>query len=115
MAIFAQERCDDYRFSGKERKDFGLTNFYTHNRHWRPLHARADDAARSLLRTAKTSPSRRHRHMNAPLPESIRKALETVTLDDNPRSGLRRSHNCSLAGAAGQAVFGVEPACHTEI
>ena len=46
--------------------------------------------------------------MNAPLPESIGKALETVTLDDKPRSGLRRSHKYSVAGAAGHAGFGVE-------
>jgi hypothetical protein len=53
--------------------------------------------------------------MNAPLPESIRKALETVTLDDNPRSGFRRSHKYSVAGAAGQGVFGVEPVRHAEV
>ena len=46
--------------------------------------------------------------MNAPLPESIRKALESVTLDDNPQRGLRRSHKRSVDGAAGQAGFGVE-------
>ncbi len=38
--------------------------------------------------------------MNAPLPEHIRKALETVTLDDNPRSGLRRRH--TYAGGAAE-------------
>jgi hypothetical protein len=52
--------------------------------------------------------------MNAPLPESIRKALESVALDDNPRSGLRRSHKYSSAGAAGWAVFGVERVCRAE-
>lgn len=46
--------------------------------------------------------------MNAPLPEHIRKALETVTLDDNPQSGLRRRHRYAANGAAGRAVFGVE-------
>ncbi|HYN59721.1 MAG TPA: hypothetical protein VET87_09225 [Rubrivivax sp.] len=46
--------------------------------------------------------------MNAPLPESIRKALESVTRDDKPRSGLRRSHKYSAAGEAGRAVVGVE-------
>jgi hypothetical protein len=57
--------------------------------------------------------------MNAPLPESIRKALESVTLDDNPRSGLRRrltsaqrklcrSHKYAAHGAAGRRGFGVE-------
>jgi hypothetical protein len=46
--------------------------------------------------------------MNAPLPEHIRKALETVTLDENPQRGFRRRHKCS-GGAAGCAGFGVEP------
>jgi hypothetical protein len=46
--------------------------------------------------------------MNAPLPESIRRALETVSLDDKPRSGLRRSHKYRRRGAAAAAVFGVE-------
>ncbi|WP_219215156.1 hypothetical protein [Variovorax boronicumulans] len=46
--------------------------------------------------------------MNAPLPEHIRKALETVTLDDNPQSGLRQRHKYAANGAAGRAVFGVE-------
>jgi hypothetical protein len=47
--------------------------------------------------------------MNAPLPDSIRKALETVTLDDNPQRGLR--HNYAANGAAGRRGFGVERAC----
>lgn len=47
--------------------------------------------------------------MNAPLPEHIRKALEAVTLDENPQGGFRRRHKYS-DGAAGCAVFGVEPA-----
>ena len=47
--------------------------------------------------------------MNAPLPEHIRKALETVTLDDKPLSGLSRRHKY-VDGAAGRAVFGVERA-----
>ncbi|MGD9775115.1 hypothetical protein [Diaphorobacter sp.] len=47
--------------------------------------------------------------MNAPLPESIRRALETVTLDDNPHSGLR--HNYAANGAAGRSGFGDERAC----
>lgn len=46
--------------------------------------------------------------MNAPLPEHIRKALETVTLGENPQSGFRRRHKYS-GGAAGCAGFGVEP------
>ncbi|HRN76637.1 hypothetical protein [Ottowia sp.] len=48
--------------------------------------------------------------MNAPLPEHIRKALETVTLDDNPRRGLHRRYKCA-DGAAGRSGFGVEHAC----
>jgi len=48
--------------------------------------------------------------MNAPLPESIRKALENASLDDKPRSGLRRSHKYGLGGAAAQTGFGVEAA-----
>ena len=51
--------------------------------------------------------------MNAPLPESIRKALESASLDDKPRSGLRRSHKYSRRGAAASAGFGVE-ATHQE-
>ena len=43
--------------------------------------------------------------MNAPHPDHIRKALETVTLDDNPHSGLSRRHNYS-GGKADGAVFG---------
>ncbi len=45
--------------------------------------------------------------MNAPLPEHIRKALETVSLDENPPSGFGRRHKYS-DGEAGCAVFGVE-------
>ncbi|HMO44392.1 MAG TPA: hypothetical protein PKB14_00010 [Rubrivivax sp.] len=48
--------------------------------------------------------------MNAPLPESIRKALESASLDDKPRSGLRRSHKYSPGGAAARAGFDVEAA-----
>ena len=47
--------------------------------------------------------------MNAPLPEHIRKALETVTLDDNPQRGLR--HTYAASGAAGRSGFGAERAC----
>jgi hypothetical protein len=47
--------------------------------------------------------------MNAPLPEHIRKALETVTLDENPQRGFRRRHKYA-GGAAGCAGFGVESA-----
>ena len=47
--------------------------------------------------------------MNAPLPEHIRKALETVTLDDNPHRGLH--HNDTVSGAAGRSGFGAERAC----
>jgi hypothetical protein len=46
--------------------------------------------------------------MNAPLPESIRKALESVTLDDSPPRGLRRSHKYSVGCAAEHPGFGVE-------
>jgi len=46
--------------------------------------------------------------MNAPLPEALRKALESVTLDDKLSSNLRRSHKDSMGGAAGHAGFGVE-------
>ena len=46
--------------------------------------------------------------MNAPLPESIRKALETASLDDKPRSGLRRSHKCRAGGTAARTGLGVE-------
>ncbi len=52
--------------------------------------------------------------MNAPLPESIRKALEGFSLDDNPQRGLRRSHKCSGYGEAGPAVPAVERACTAE-
>jgi hypothetical protein len=45
--------------------------------------------------------------MNAPLPEHIRKALETVTLDENPQSGFRRRHKYT-GGVAGCTGFGVE-------
>jgi hypothetical protein len=46
--------------------------------------------------------------MNAPLPEAIRKALESVSLDDHPRRGWRRSHKCTADGAAVGGGFGVE-------
>ena len=46
--------------------------------------------------------------MNASLPEHIRKALETVTLDENSFNGFRRRHTYS-GGAADCAVFVVEP------
>jgi len=46
--------------------------------------------------------------MNAPLPEQIRKALDSVTLDDKPRSGLQ--HNCEACGSATCGGFGVQPA-----
>ncbi|MBO9678810.1 MAG: hypothetical protein J7556_11265 [Acidovorax sp.] len=47
--------------------------------------------------------------MNAPLPEHIRKALETVTLDDNPQRGLH--HKDVAGGIAARSVFGAERAC----
>ncbi|MDO9401238.1 MAG: hypothetical protein Q7T46_07300 [Polaromonas sp.] len=47
--------------------------------------------------------------MNAPLPEHIRKALETITLDENPLCGFRRRHKYP-GGEADGAAFGVEPA-----
>jgi hypothetical protein len=45
--------------------------------------------------------------MNAPLPEHIRKSLESVTLDENPLGGFRRRHKY-LGGEADCAGFGVE-------
>jgi hypothetical protein len=45
--------------------------------------------------------------MNAPLPEHIRRALETVTLDENPQSGFRRRHKYA-DGEAGCGVSVVE-------
>jgi hypothetical protein len=42
--------------------------------------------------------------MNAPLPEHIRKALETVTLDEKPRSGFHRRYKYPDS-KAGCAVF----------
>lgn len=47
--------------------------------------------------------------MNAPLPEHIRKALETVSLEDSPHCGLQ--HNYAASGAAGRSGFGVARAC----
>jgi len=47
--------------------------------------------------------------MNAPLPESIRKALETVSLDDNPQRGLQ--HKYVAGGNAARGGFGVGRAC----
>ena len=46
--------------------------------------------------------------MNAPLPDSIRQALERATLDDHPHSGWRRSHNYTAGCAAARSGFGVE-------
>ena len=45
--------------------------------------------------------------MNAPLPEHIRKSLETVTLDENPQSGFHRRYKYPDS-VAGCAVFGFE-------
>ena len=45
--------------------------------------------------------------MNAPLPEHIRKALETVTLDEKPQSGFHRRYKYADS-AAGCAVFVAE-------
>ncbi|MGE8493350.1 MULTISPECIES: hypothetical protein [unclassified Comamonas] len=47
--------------------------------------------------------------MNASLPESVRKALETVTLDDNLQRRLQ--HKYAAGGAAARGEFGVEPVC----
>ena len=44
--------------------------------------------------------------MNAPLPDSIRKSLEAATLDDQPRSAWRRSHNYTTGCAAARRGFG---------
>ena len=49
--------------------------------------------------------------MNAPLPKHIRKALLTVTLDENPPRGFRRRHKYS-GGEANCAGFGVQPVAH---
>ena len=46
--------------------------------------------------------------MNAPLPESIRLALEAATLDDRPQRGRRRSHRDTAGCAAARRGFGVE-------
>ena len=53
--------------------------------------------------------------MNAPLPEAVRKALESVTLDDPPHGGWRRSHMGAAVGAAGGGGLGVERAGVKEI
>jgi hypothetical protein len=53
--------------------------------------------------------------MNAPLPESTRKALGSVTLDDNLQRGLRRSHKYGRDGAAVPAGFGVERESQAEL
>jgi hypothetical protein len=53
--------------------------------------------------------------MNAPLPDAIRKALESVTLDDSPRCGLRRSHRVSVGCAAAHTGFVVERVCAMEL
>ena len=52
--------------------------------------------------------------MNAPLPEAIRKALESASLDDKPRSGLRRSHKYGAGGASARAGLGVEAPCQEQ-
>ena len=46
--------------------------------------------------------------MNALLPEAIRKALESASLDDKPQGGLRRSHKYRPCGEAAWQVVGVE-------
>ncbi|MDO9404111.1 MAG: hypothetical protein Q7T87_08780 [Polaromonas sp.] len=51
--------------------------------------------------------------MNAPLPEHIRKALETVTLDENPQRGFRRRHKYP-GGEAARAGFVVQRPCQGE-
>jgi len=67
MAWCEQDRCAKYRLAGIKRKDFGAHGAYT-----------GDFAVDLLFLPARW----RRAPMNAPLPESIRKALETVTLDD---------------------------------
>ena len=49
--------------------------------------------------------------MNTPLPDHIRLALETASLDDKPHSGLRRRHIYRMVGAAEHAGFGDERGC----
>ena len=44
--------------------------------------------------------------MNASLPESVRKALETVTLEDNLQRRLQ--HKYAAGGVAARGVFGDE-------
>ncbi|WP_394680381.1 hypothetical protein [uncultured Comamonas sp.] len=44
--------------------------------------------------------------MNASLPESVRKALETVTLEDNLQRRLQYKY--AAGGAAARGVFGDE-------
>ncbi len=46
--------------------------------------------------------------MNAPLPEPICRATETVMLDDNPHCGLR--HKYVGGGAAARCGLGIERA-----
>ena len=47
--------------------------------------------------------------MNASLPEHIRKALESVTLDDNLQRGLQQKN--AACSAAACSVFGDECIC----
>ncbi|MNT37097.1 hypothetical protein D3C71_1844250 [compost metagenome] len=47
--------------------------------------------------------------MNASLPKHIRKALETVSLDDKLQRGLQ--HKNAAGGAAARGVFGDEFVC----
>ena len=70
---------------GKQRKDFAEAFSYT-----------------------LTSPTLEPAPMNAPLPDSIRQALERATLDDCPLCGQRRSHRYTAGCAAARGGFGVE-------
>jgi hypothetical protein len=54
-----------------------------------------------------SSAAARRSEVNAPLPESVRKALESYTLDDKPRSGLRQSHKDTATGEAGGSAAGL--------
>ena len=48
--------------------------------------------------------------MNMPIPDHVRKALETVSLEESAPRALRRRHNYSEGGAAGFTGFGVQRA-----
>jgi hypothetical protein len=95
-------------FGGMESKHLSRTPAYTLRDH-----GLAPDRAQT--RTYQPGPqgpaTTETTDMNAPLPEHIRRALETVTLDDNPQRGLRRRHKYGADGVAGRTGFGGEHVC----